>query len=131
MEVLLKGIYSKKTGSSFNTAIGGRLYLHEAPQQATFPYCVYYLITNTPDDTFTESGEEFTIQFNIFSNKNSASEVNTLYGYLKTLYEHTTLSITGYNHTHTWRNFATLIRDEENNIWQYSVEYRIRIDKTR
>lgn len=131
MKVLLKGIYSKISGSDFSTSIGGRLFIGEAPQESTFPYCVYYLITNTPDDTLMESGEEFTIQFNIFSESNSPTEACNIYEYLKTLYDHTSLTITGYNHTHTWRTFATLTKDEEDDIWQYSVEYRIRIDKTR
>ena len=126
MEVLLKGIYAKKAGSTLNTAIGGRLYVGSAPQKITFPYVVYDIITNTTMGVLQDTtGEEITLQFSIFSNKKTVAEINTLFENLKTVYDECSLTITGYTHMRMFRNFSSLIRDVENNIWAYHIEYTI------
>ena len=61
MNVLFQGIYSKLAGSALNTAIGGRLYLKKAPQQATYPYVVYDLITQYDDLDFTDEIKTFQV----------------------------------------------------------------------
>lgn len=126
---LLTGIYSKFTttvaGShnSLYTGLAGRLYPHVIPQGEPRPHAAYYLINNTPDDYFTEDYEDTEIQFNIYSENSSPIEALTLKGYLQSLYDDCTLTITGHTHVYMQRIFSELLRDEESNVWQVVVSY--------
>lgn len=72
MKDLLKGIYQKflvSGGSTpaFNSYIGARMYLEEAPQGTSYPNCVYGLVNNSADWDFTHDFDEVLIDFVIFS----------------------------------------------------------------
>lgn len=112
MNNLLTAIYSKFTGSTLSTAVGGRIYLDEAPENTAYPYVVYQIISSVPEDHFNEYLDNTLIQFSLFSDSRSASEVSTLYGYLKTLFDDATLTITSTTHLWTVRqNLMTMIED--------------------
>jgi len=130
MNEVFTAIFSKfKTPTSdLYSRIGGRLFLGEAPQGAEYPHVVYFLISGTTDWDFgaTMNFDEMVIQFNLFSNKNSASEVNNMYDNLKTLYDWCTLSPgVGYTSIYMRREFSNLLRDTEEGVWMYSVQYRV------
>ena len=68
MNSLYKAIYNKynaDTGHGAYTNVEGRFYHNYAPQEATFPYIVYFSVTDINDIDFGEEREDFTIQFNI------------------------------------------------------------------
>ena len=70
MNALYKAIYNKfnaSTGHGAYTSVSGRFYLNVAPQATTFPYVVYFEVTDVDDLYFTEELQEYLIQFNIFS----------------------------------------------------------------
>lgn len=127
MKPLFTGIYNlfKATpANNFYNAVGGRLYLHEAPQGATFPYAVYFLVSGMPE--YWLSGptfEEPVIQFSLFSDSESASEVTDLYTYLTALFDDCTLTVSGYTPIIFERQNYQLLRDPIDGTWHYIVEY--------
>jgi hypothetical protein len=130
---LLTAIYSKISGSSFATAIGSRFYQGEAPiGGADYPYVVFKIVTNRPDNTMSSSYEDVVIQFDLFSTASGTTEIHTIYGYLKSLYDECSLSISG-GDTLIWmhRNFASFMPEEHttpsgtSRVWAYHVEYTI------
>jgi len=136
MKALYTAIYSKFTAevagahNSFYTAIGGRLYFAEAPQGATFPYCVYSMISNTPEYFFNdELYEEFLIQFSLFDQDSSAGDIGTNVGYLKSLFDDCSITVASYGHLLFEREMGRLLRDAENNIWHYAVDYNVILEK--
>jgi len=92
---LLTAIYGKLAGSTLSTAIGGRMYLDQAPDKPTFPYVVFFIVSSVPEKTFTEDMSETLIQFSIYSASSSATEISAIYAALKTLYDECSLTITG------------------------------------
>jgi hypothetical protein len=140
MKALYTAIYTLFTATSggppavhnsFYTAIGGRLYFTEAPQAATFPYCVYSMISNTPEYFFNdELYEEFLIQFSLFDQDNSASDIGTNMGYLKSLFDDCSITVASYGHLLFERELSGMLRDADNNIWHYSVDYNVILEKS-
>lgn len=127
MQVLMNGIHDKFTGTttagSLYVLLSGKLYPYEAKQNDTYPYGVYYLISDVPDHTFDADFEEYLIQFNLFDDDSSVTDINTAYSALTTLYDDTTLSVTGYTNVYTKREFSYLTREED--IWNYMTQYRV------
>jgi len=133
MKVVLEAIYSKFAPAgakpAFYTDMGGRLRLFTALQNEAYPFCTYTLIGNGLETWFDgETQELISVQFNIYANESSAQNITDYFEDLKTLYDECALSVTGWSHLRMERNWAYLLRDEKNNVWQYSVQYRIRIE---
>ena len=67
MKVLFESIWNHfappGTKPDIYTDLSGRLYLQEAPQNTSYPYAVYQLVSHTHEWFFAEDLEEFTIQF--------------------------------------------------------------------
>jgi len=95
MNNLLTAIMTKTTGSSLSAYVGGRIYLDAAPDGAQFPYVVFFIVSGTPEKTFTEHYTNTLIQFSLFSSSTGATEITTMYGNLKSLFDECALSITG------------------------------------
>ena len=134
MQALMNGIYSKFTSStgagSLHADLSGQLRPYEAEQDDTFPYGVYYLISNVPAWTFDHDFEEYIIQFNIFDDDSSATDINTAYSALIALFDDTTLTVTGYTHVYMKRELSMLTREgEERGVWNYMVQYRVYLQK--
>ncbi len=119
--------------SAFYTAISGRLYLFNAPQSAAYPYVVYFPVTNNNDLDFTDEHETFKIQFNLFSQNNSALEAGTILGYLKTVLDNCKLTVSGWNALKFQRDFVIPFNDLEQTppIHGYSVQYNCLLEKGR
>lgn len=136
MTGLLSGIYNKfteLTGGNHNSlynSVSGKMYLTEAPQGTTYPYIVYHLITGTQNYQFVENFEEVVIQFDIVSQNSSSTEANTIFGYLMSLYDECTLTVTGYSHIRMDRHYYSLDRYVEDNVWVYVSRYSVLIQKT-
>lgn len=132
MKALYEGIYGHFTaaGNDFYTAIGGRLYLGEAKEGATFPYCVYFSPSGAPDYWFDNNVfENFDIQFSLFSDAVSPVEVNTNYGYLTDLFDDAAITVSGYTVYEFERTFQQLMRDPGPARWHYVVQYDVSIYK--
>jgi len=96
MDNILTAIFSKATGSTLSSLVGGRVYLDRAPQEAEFPYVVYFPVVVVPDDAFKQKGRNILFQFSIYSTSRSAVEISAIYNALHSLYDDCSLSITGH-----------------------------------
>lgn len=136
MNVLFSAImthFGLNPGSGFYNDIGGRLHLYKAPQENIFPYCVYFPAADDADDDFTDDHEDFEIQFNIFSQDNSALEAGNLLESLKTMFDDCSLSVSGWNHI-KFQRINTLTNNDTTQvppIYGYSVMYSVLLEKQR
>jgi len=136
MNALFTGIFTHFGLSPLDglyLALGGRLYLNKAPQSATFPYCVYYVYADANNPDFTDDHEEFEIQFNIFSQNNSATEAGTLLAHLKTMFDDAALTVVGWNHIEIMRTSVLPNNDFDQvpSIQGYTVLYDLLLEKQR
>lgn len=136
MKALFTGIYSHFTAESggahntFYTNIGGRLYFTRAPQGATFPYAVFWMVSHSPEYYFNnELYEEFAIQFDLFDEDQSSSNIGTYVSNMQTLFDDAAVTVTGYGTLIFERELAHLLRHEDINIWQWAVEYTVLLEK--
>ena len=136
MNALFAGIWDRfgtTTGSGFYNDLSGRMYHYKAPQGATFPYCVYFPVSGLDDIDFGEEREEILVQFNIYSQNNSALEAGSLLESLKTMFDDCSLTVTGWNHIEFSRNliYPNSDYDQVPPIHGYSVEYDVMIEKIK
>jgi len=126
MNEIMSAIYTRfNTTNNLKTALNGQMYPHEALQSASFPYGVYMVVSNEFDEDFGDTHEYVSIQFSLFSEKESAAEINTLYGHLKTLFDDQILTVSGYTMLMFKRRTSQLVRDPEQATWHYIVDYEI------
>ena len=138
MKPLLAGIYSKyaaltgEAHNSFYTSLTGGLHNTVAPQPTIYPYGVFLLVASVPDWCFG-TGEDFDeamIQFSLFDNARSAVSVMDAAGYCKTLYHRQALTVTGYTTHHMYLENEMLMREEEDTIWHYMLQFRVLLEKS-
>jgi len=92
---LTKAIWSRLSGSALSAHIANRMFKGQAPEGADYPFCVYLIVTDTPDHTFSEDFEDVIIQFSLFSTTSGTTEVENMLTDLNTLYDEKSFSITG------------------------------------
>ena len=136
MNSLFAAIYnqfSASTTTGFYNDISGRMYHNVVPQGATFPYCVYFSVSDVDELNFTDEHEDFLIQFNIFSLNNSATEAGTLLESLKTMFDNCNLTVTDWRHLKFQRDFVIPNNDfsQVPPIQGYSVQYNVLLEKER
>lgn len=131
MKEIAQSLYSKfiTIPNTLNASIGGRMYHTQAPQNAVFPYVVFSFVSQVPEYTFDTSFEDVRIQFSIFSLEQSVQEIETIKEALHTLYDWCSLSVTGYAHIYMRRFASRLVRDDRPS-WNYSVDYKVFVEKT-
>ena len=135
MKEIAQGVYSKFTETtggvhnSLHIAVSGRMYHTEAPQDVEFPYIVFSFISQVPEYTFSDDFENVVVQFSIFSLQNSSLEVEDLRSKLMTLYDWTTLTVTGYSNIYMRRISNRLLRDDRPS-WHYAMDYRVFVRKS-
>lgn len=107
-------------------ALGGRLYYESAPEQEIFPYGVFSIISEVPvaylDTTVIT---DYIVQFNLYSDKTSSYEINTLSEYLYTLFEESSIVITGKNTVRMNKELDRL--DIEDLIWYAISRWRVKV----
>lgn len=112
MNNILTGIFSKISGSALSTAVGGRVFTDEAPDGTQFPYLVLSIVSDNPDENFTDSFEEVVIQFSLYSISQGMTEITGLYGNLKSLFDNTVLTVSGSTFLHSTRKSLNTMTDE-------------------
>lgn len=129
---LTTAIYSKFSGSDLSTAIGGRLFKGQAPDGADYPFCVFFVVTDTPDRTFTEDFQDVVVQFSLFSITSGTTEVENLYNYLNALYDDKTpFGVTGSTLIWMRRSQANFLVEDHTTptgtqrVWAYHVDYEV------
>lgn len=129
----IKNKYNNSTGHGAYTSINGRCYHNIAPQGATFPYVVYFSVSDVDDLNFTDELEEFLIQFNIFSQSNSALEAGQILENFKSLFDNCNLTVTDWRHIGFQRSLVLPNNDfaQSPPIQGYSIQYDVLIEKAR
>ena len=128
---LTTAIYGRLAGSTLATAINSRMFKGQAPEGTTYPYVVFFVITNMPEKTFSEDFEDTVVQFSLFSTASSTLEIENLYSYLKTLYDEVPFSVTG--STLVWMRRGTTVFQVEDHttptgtqrVWAYHCDFEI------
>ena len=125
--------FNNTTASGFFNDISGRLRHNVAKQGETFPYCVYFSVSDIDDLDFSDEHEDFLIQFNIFSQNNSALEAGNLLESLKTMFDDCSLTVTGWNHLRFARDSIIPNNDfsQVPPINGYSIDYDVLLEKQR
>jgi len=127
LNALRTGIYTLfNTVNDFNSAVDD-LYFVEAKQNADMPFAVFHIIANDLDPYFADNPkiDTYLIQFSIFSDASGPTEAGNIFNYLNTLYDNCTLTVSGYDFVSMSREHSNLLRDPENEIWHYVVDYEI------
>lgn len=119
--------------SAFYDTISGRLYYNKAVQSADFPYCVYSLVSNVNELGFSDEHEDFLVQFNLFSQNNSAQEVGNMLLYLQEVYDDCDLTVTGWRDLYMKRNgvFPNSDITQVPPIMGYTVQYEVLLERAR
>jgi hypothetical protein len=131
MNNLLTAIATKIAGSTLSNDVGGRIYLDQAEQGAQLPYIVFFIVTDVPSHTFTEDFEDVLIQFSMFSASEGATEITTMYGHLKALFDECALTITDSTLVYMRRqNLTTMVEDfttadASETVKHWAVDYSI------
>jgi len=135
MKELFTAIYGELAGSALAGHIGTRMYLNEASQGATFPYVVFQLLPSVTDYVMCPASgrmnfDECSIQFNLFSDSlRSAEEVSDIFIDLIALYDWCKLTPGGgYTDHFMRRDGQHLMRDIDEGVWQYVVDYTILLE---
>lgn len=133
MNNLLTGIMTKTTGSALATAVGNRIYLDSAPEKATLPYVVFFIVSAVPFDTFSEDMDDIYMQFSLFSSSKGATEITGLYANLTALFDDCTFSLTGGTLLSVERENLTTMTDDITTtagtigVKHWAVDYRIKV----
>lgn len=127
MKTLFQAIYARYQATALSDSLTD-LYHVQAPDDAVFPYCVFTLVSDMPEGTFSEDFENCLLQFNLFSDiKSDSTEVCDLFELLKTAFDLLDLTVAGYTTVSFTRGLANLLKIED--VWQYTVTYRIILQK--
>lgn len=131
MDVLLKAIWGKLSGSTLWTLVGGRVYLERAPQNTEFPYVVFFIISDLPEYPGNKTMEDILMQFSIFSTAAGSVEINAILSALRTLYDDCTLTMAGETLIYFIRANFTSIMEEISTpsgtvgVKHYAQEYEL------
>jgi hypothetical protein len=136
MKTLSEALWNKFSAVDINSvhtdlyiATKGQLYKERAKQNAILPYVVYHIISDVPEWNFCSDFEKVRIQFDLYSEANSSTEVEDLYAKLKSLFDWQTLTIVGWDHVYMKRELARLSRDPTEDVWTYNADYEIFLEK--
>jgi hypothetical protein len=135
MKAIYKAIMDEyAANTNLVAALVGGLHLQLQEQQTVnqppYPYATFFKVTQVPEYTFSELGENTIIQFDIFDNSTNVATISDAATYLKTCFDLADLTVSGYNHILMMREWETepIPFDE---VRQISIQYRLIIQKTR
>ncbi|MDH5664745.1 MAG: hypothetical protein OEY10_00405 [Nitrosopumilus sp.] len=135
LEPLATAVYNKLTSAgAFNTAMGGRIYFEEYKSAdgslpVTFPYCVYFFVSDVPQYTFNTAFEAIQVQVSVFDKASSATSMLSYLSSLHALMDYTSLTVTGWNSIVCERSSADLQIPDDDQIRQGISTYDILIQK--
>ena len=127
MNELFKSIYSHfstEPHNVFYTALDGRLFYGQAPQECTKPYAVYFGVAAVPEDTFSEEIDDISIQFNHYSETSSAIEAGELLKKCRDLFDGMELTVTGNRNIKLFRELSTPAW-KNGDTWITSIEFTL------
>ena len=132
LSIALTTKFTETVGGLHNSLyllIPNKLYKERAKQTAVLPYAVYHIVSDVPEWTFNTFFEKVRIQFDLYSDQESSSQVEDMYTALKALFDWCTLAITGNVHVYMRRELARLSRDPVDDCWAYQIDYEIMTER--
>jgi hypothetical protein len=105
------------------------MYTRYAPQNTSFPFAVVDIVSGIGEWDFSYDFDDIDIQFNLFSQSTSETEIGTLYSTLRALYDDCALTIAGYTHLFMQYDQYFSLANPDENIRQYTVQYNILLQK--
>lgn len=140
IEPLTTAIYNKLTGNAaFNTAMGGRIFYEEykttdGSLPATYPFAIFFYVSDIPDLTFNTLREDVLFQVSIFDNASSAVNMLDYTTKLRAVLDFDpssppTLSITGWTLYYITRESGEIMTPDENSIRHSVSTYRVKAQK--
>jgi hypothetical protein len=141
MKNTIAGIFTLfNAGCTFNTSVGGRMFYSVAPTGTTLAdgaYCVFFVVSNVDDDTFSENQNSIYIQFSLYSGTSSPTEILDMETYLTAMLKDKTFPVSGATvvHTHrlqsngpTWTKADMELGTE--GYWSTDVDFLIYINRS-
>lgn len=134
IEAILKGVFDLENATNpFKTAIGGRFYLGEAPQDVAYPYCLYEQISGVQDRTFTNKYEDVLLQLTLVDSADSIATIADAETKMYTLFDDAVLTVTGYTSITLDRASSVLVKkglelDDNITYWNIIATYRILVE---
>lgn len=134
MQALLTGIYTlfnADPSGAFYTDVAGRMYTRRAPEGTPYPYAV--LILPTLPHTWTFDSDHYTVdvQFNIFSQSESETEIGDMYDHLVALFDDCSLTVAGWTAMKMVRTNAVPNDDAMEGVRGWSIMYEVELYKSR
>lgn len=137
MNVLFKAIadhFKADALDPFYISMNGRLFPFVVDQEWPFPYSVFMNAGDTTDQDFTDTTEDVTIQFDVYTRNSSNVQASNLIEELKSMFDGAPLNVAGWNLlSWTRTNTATPKNDftQVPPIQGYYVEYEALLEKQR
>ncbi|HBA83383.1 MAG TPA: hypothetical protein DCZ95_04730 [Verrucomicrobia bacterium] len=131
MKELIESIYSHfATGAnSLKTATAGRLEYGKGVDGWTDNFATYQANSANADDAFRTSMDETYWQINLFSSVRETCF--DLLSYATTLFDNVTLTVTSHYPVLIHKeNVVPPIWNEQDNLWQATIEFRCRLQHT-
>jgi len=126
----IKALYDGSGGATLRASNTGGLWRERVPQKHSYPFIVMHHISGGHMDTFKENLETMTIQFNAYDDSSNDDKIDTIGTALMSLFDWCTLSITGYSAIVCERVFNQSFHNDEEDVWQYVIQYRIIAQKS-
>ena len=108
-----------------------RYYYARAPQNTSYPYVVFFLISDTYEDSDTQIRySDVKLQFNVYDNLNDyGTRCNTIVQEIQTYYDlgKDNLIVSGYPTIYVVRDFVLPPREVED-VWQASIQYNCHME---
>ena len=129
-EIFTTAMYAEH---QFYNAIGGRLRHVKAKQKDPYPYCVFWLVTDTNEFNFSDQNIILQYQFDLHDQNNSSASISTIQGYLEDLYDDCDLIISGWRALAMVRDFTIPRHDilEDAPVVGYSSQFTIEIERLK
>lgn len=128
---LTTAIWGRLSGSALAARIGNRMFKGQAPDGTDYPYCVFFVVTDTPSRTFTEDYQDVVVQFSLFSITSGTTEIEEMYNDLNTLYDEQPFAITGATLVWMRKSQANFIVEDHTTptgaqrVWAYHVDFEV------
>jgi len=117
--------------NDFKTAIGGRMYPDQAPQDPAFPYAVYSLVDANPDFDFSDEHEEYDFQFSGYSEQSSPAQILDLFDKFTARFDDAKITVSGWSVLKFQRGRWTVGVDPVMSTRHFHVDYKILLEKAR
>ncbi len=123
-------------GGSFYTDVNGRLYFGSAPEGAELPYAIFFFVSDTNDDTFTEELVDLYVQFSLFSGDSSPAAILKMDTDLTAMFKDKVFAVTGWTVV-TMRRIggsgpiwnAADVEAGTGGYWQFDSDYTVNLNK--